>query len=168
MGCEHGIINGFLLLHRLSRPGFAKDKRGVTYLSLESRKLCTQRVLEKSSLRTRITRYKVMSSLVIRRASGTRDVEGPMRSEERCRWELFSTMDLQRETSTKRSAGVSSRKAPFTELGNSRTVSFKLLLFQWTRSLPWAVSKSCVVLIGELKHDIHGKDSAVLAQMMVQ
>ena len=28
--------------------------------------------------------------------------------------------------------------------------------------------KSCVVLIGELKHDVHGDDSAVLAQMMVE
>jgi len=28
--------------------------------------------------------------------------------------------------------------------------------------------KSCVVVIGELKHDFHGDDSTVLAQMMVE
>ena len=28
--------------------------------------------------------------------------------------------------------------------------------------------KSCVVLVGELKHDVFGDDSGVLAQMMVE
>jgi hypothetical protein len=28
--------------------------------------------------------------------------------------------------------------------------------------------KSCVVLVGELKHDVHGDDSSVLAQIMVE
>lgn len=32
----------------------------------------------------------------------------------------------------------------------------------------FTMGKVSVVLIGELKHDVHGKDSAVLAQMMVQ